>query len=71
MNVDAVRGQAGDDGSRERQGWGERRVGVDGEVGPVVLVLEVVEDLLGEMEVDGVTRGWEGGRAGGDVVVQS
>ena len=47
MHVDPLRGQAGYQRSGQ-WGVGEGGVGMDGEGGPGVLVLEVVEDLEGE-----------------------
>ena len=61
VDVQALRGQAREQRAGE-EGACERGVGVDVEVGPVVLVLKVVLDLEGE----GVERGGVcGGRGGG------
>ena len=85
MHVDAGRGHAGDERSGEKARGAGRLVGVGGggadgrfwmggvgvdvQVCPVVLVLEVVQDLEGEMVVGrgvGVCGGGGGAEEGGD-----
>lgn len=52
VHVESLGREAGEEGAREGESGGGR-VGVEGYVGPEVLVVEVVGDLEGEVVVGG------------------